>query len=71
MLSGTYETEPLTALPNALDWTQALGDGTLTACELMQHYCRKLYGICGNYGEVAWRIDLDGRTVEKYVEDAD
>jgi transcriptional regulator with AAA-type ATPase domain len=41
--------------------------GEMTAAELMEAYCSRLYAECGNYGEVARRLAVDRRTVRKYV----
>lgn len=33
----------------------------------MEAYCSRLYAECGHYGEVARRLEVDRRTVRKYV----
>ena len=43
---------------------------TLSAKELVARYCRDLYAVCGNYGEVARRTGLDWRTVKKHLDAA-
>jgi transcriptional regulator with GAF, ATPase, and Fis domain len=50
-----------------MDHEQPLEVGNLTAKELVEKYCRDLYTIYGNYGEVARRTALDWRTVKKNV----
>jgi DNA-binding NtrC family response regulator len=66
MLTGTYvvnavESDGETALDVALE------SGNLTAKELVEKYCRDLYAVYGNYGEVARRTGLDWRTVKKNI----
>ena len=46
----------------------SLRDGSLTATELLSRYCRALYARLGSYEQVARHIDLDRRTVKKYIE---
>ena len=43
-------------------------DGSLTATDLLSRYCRALYARMGSYEQVARHIDLDRRTVKKYIE---
>jgi DNA-binding NtrC family response regulator len=45
-----------------------LREGGLTATELTSRYCRLLYARLGSYEQVARRIELDRRTVKKYIE---
>ncbi len=40
----------------------------LTATELLSSYCRTLYARLGSYEQVARHIELDRRTVKKYIE---
>jgi transcriptional regulator with PAS, ATPase and Fis domain len=47
---------------------EELRDGGLTATELTSRYCRLLYRRLGSYEQVARRIELDRRTVKKYIE---
>jgi transcriptional regulator with GAF, ATPase, and Fis domain len=42
-------------------------EGRLTATELTTRYCRLLYAQLGSYEQVARRIELDRRTVKKYI----
>lgn len=42
--------------------------GSLTATDLLSRYCRALYARMGSYEQVARHIDLDRRTVKKYIE---
>ncbi|MFT7513834.1 MAG: transcriptional regulator with GAF, ATPase, and Fis domain, partial [Candidatus Omnitrophota bacterium] len=48
----------------------ALFNGTLTANELMAQYCKHLFKLHPNYSRVAEIVELDRRTVKKYI-DAD
>ncbi len=63
---------------NAYDWQDIAADktsnlaqeieaGELTAQELLSTYCKSLYQKLGSYEGVARKIDLDRRTVKKYV----
>ena len=47
---------------------EVIRQGNLTAKELLAGYCRQLYQMLGSYDAVAKKIDLDWRTVKKYVE---
>lgn len=42
--------------------------GTLTATELLGRYCRALYARLGSYEQVARQVELDRRTVKKYIQ---
>ena len=46
-------------------------EGTLTLEQLLQGYCARVYGKTQNYREVARRLDVDARTVKRYVDAAD
>ncbi|MFW2366772.1 MAG: sigma 54-interacting transcriptional regulator, partial [Desulforhopalus sp.] len=46
----------------------ALRQGSLTARELLGTYCKQLHKKLDSYDAVAKRLDLDWRTVKKYVE---
>jgi DNA-binding NtrC family response regulator len=50
--------------------TQALRQGSMTADELLRHYCTLVFDQTGSYAETARRLDLDRRTVKSKV-DAD
>jgi sigma-54 dependent transcriptional regulator, flagellar regulatory protein len=57
--SGTNDDEQLSA---------RLRDGAFTATELLSQYCTALYARLGSYEQVARHIELDRRTVKKYIE---
>ncbi|MFW2365668.1 MAG: sigma-54-dependent transcriptional regulator, partial [Desulforhopalus sp.] len=42
-------------------------EGKLTAHQLLAYYCKKLYNKLGTYEAVGRLVDLDRRTVKKYV----
>ena len=46
----------------------AIRQGSLTSKELLAGYCRRLYQLMGSYDAVGQKVDLDWRTVKKYVE---
>ena len=46
----------------------AIRQGSLIAKELLTSYCRQLYQLIGSYDAVGQKVELDWRTVEKYVE---
>jgi len=71
LLTGHYEGIE-TPEESADDATleSVLHDGEMTATELTSRYCRMLYERLGSYEQVARRIDLDRRTVKKYIERA-
>ena len=43
-------------------------DGGLTAKELLRRYCTCVYATTGSYQETARRLDLDRRTVKRYID---
>jgi len=68
MLTGTYAGDAAVEAPEELALGHAVEAGSLTAKELVEKYCRDLYDLYGNYGEVARRTGLDWRTVKKNVQ---
>ncbi len=72
LLTGSYRgnAEHVDA-SSAAALARGIEAGTMTAAALLAGYCRLLHGRHGNWREVARRLDLDQRTVKKYVEDAD
>jgi transcriptional regulator with GAF, ATPase, and Fis domain len=67
MLSGTYAGDTAVESKDEVALSDAVETGSLTAKELVEKYCRDLYDLYGNYGEVARRTGLDWRTVKKNV----
>lgn len=67
MITGSYTGDTSIENQSASSLDQAIADGNLTAKELVDKYCRNLYELYGNYGEVARRTGLDWRTVKKNV----
>lgn len=69
MVHGEYLPENTQAdLPRANLLTTALGVGNLTAERFLSEYIASVYESTRNYGETARRLELDRRTVKKYVE---
>ena len=54
--------------PPAGDLAVALGDGSLTAEEVLRRYCTIVYARTGSYQETARRLQLDRRTVKRHVD---
>ena len=50
------------------EFASALDRGTLTADELLRHYCTLVYAQTGSYEETARRLQLDRRTVKSKVD---
>jgi DNA-binding NtrC family response regulator len=48
-------------------WLTAAERGTLSADEMLSHYCKWVYAQVGTYEAVATRLGLDRRTVKKRV----
>ncbi len=69
LVRGTYLPPRLTASPADADraWLAAADEGTLSADELVGHYCRWVYRQIGTYQGVAERIGLDRRTIKRKV----
>ncbi|KPA18391.1 Fis family transcriptional regulator, partial [Candidatus Magnetomorum sp. HK-1] len=47
--------------------TESIRKGEINAQELISGYCHFLYKRCQNYEEVARRVQVDSRTVKKYL----
>lgn len=67
MLTGSYGGDTAATTKEEVALSHAVEAGSLTAKELVEKYCRDLYDLYGNYGEVARRTGLDWRTVKKNV----
>ena len=71
LLNGRYGGVTAVAGPSAEDTLAGeFRDARLTATELLSRYCRALYARMGSYEQVARHIELDRRTVKKYIERA-
>ncbi len=71
LLNGRYEGVSVHARGDGEDrLASLLREADLTATELTSRYCRLLYERLGSYEQVARRIELDRRTVKKYIERA-
>jgi transcriptional regulator with PAS, ATPase and Fis domain len=46
----------------------AMQDGTLTLEQLCRAYCTEIYSRVGSYAETARRLQIDRRTVKKYID---
>jgi len=70
LLTGRYD-PPAEAQPAgpAADLAAGLRAGTFTAAALLGLYARQLYASLGTYEAVAARLQLDRRTVRKYIAD--
>ncbi len=68
MITGSYSGDSSAGSQADTTLEQAMASGSLTARELVENYCRDLYAVYGNYGEVARRTGLDWRTVKKNVQ---
>jgi transcriptional regulator with AAA-type ATPase domain len=69
LVRGTYK-PPTTSDPTAAsraDWLEQAAAGTLTADELLSHYCRSVHAQLGTYEATAERLGLDRRTVRRKV----
>ena len=50
------------------DLAAQLGEGRLTAEEVLRRYCTIVYARTGSYQETARRLELDRRTVKRHVD---
>jgi hypothetical protein len=70
LLKRRYDGVPaIPAGDAAAELAAGMRDGRLTARALLAGYARLLHERLGSYGEAARRLDLDWRTVKKYLED--
>jgi DNA-binding NtrC family response regulator len=67
VIRGAYEPPRPRSASGGGELAAAFERGELTADGLMRRYCSLLYASCRNYGEVARRLEVDRRTVRKYV----
>jgi len=69
LLNGRYDgVAPTTGHDSGEELAADLHAGKLTASDLMSRYCQSLYAQLGSYEAVARHIELDRRTVKKYIE---
>ena len=69
LLKQQYEGDRLPGdAPEAGAFDELLGGSGLTAQELVGRYCKQLYTKLGTYEAVAKQIELDRRTVKKYID---
>ncbi|MYN66186.1 MAG: sigma-54-dependent Fis family transcriptional regulator [Acidobacteria bacterium] len=50
------------------DLAAQLGDGRLTAEEVLRRYCTIVYARTGSYQETARRLELDRRTIKRHID---
>ena len=50
------------------DLAAALGEGRVSARELLRRYCTSVYARTGSYQETARRLELDRRTVKQHID---
>ena len=70
LLTGRYAGDPgPTASSQGPLLAELVGEGQLSAKDLLGRYCAMLYRRLGSYAEVATRTGLDRRTARKYIVD--
>jgi DNA-binding NtrC family response regulator len=71
LIRGEYQPRRKIAAPDAARaWLTEAEEGTLTAEELLGHYCRWVHAKVGTYEGAAERIGLDRRTVKRKIVEA-
>ncbi len=69
LLKKSYKAEEIgNGTEDAENLVDSLKQGEFTAQQLLGSYCRILYGKLGTYEAVARQVELDRRTVKKYVD---
>lgn len=63
----SVESEFPTRRSSDADLSSQMGEGALSARDLLVRYCAMLYDKFGTYEEVSRRTQLDRRTVKKYI----
>ncbi len=71
ILKRQYEGQAVKQSENADALTESIKNGTLTADQLLNSYCRMLYQRLGTYEETARISGLDRRTVKKRIKQAE
>ena len=70
LVRGTYlPTRRQPPSDDSRNWLAAAEQGTHTAEELLNHYCRWIYAQTGTYEATAERLGIDRRTVKRRVSD--
>jgi transcriptional regulator with GAF, ATPase, and Fis domain len=70
LIRREYQPTRPRALPAHDEFVKAVGNGSLTADELLSRYCTLVYSQTGSYQEAARRLKLDRRTVKARVDPA-
>ena len=71
LVRGEYHpARPNVPVDAAKAWLAEAEHGTLSADELLTHYCRWVYRQIGTYEQTAERIGLDRRTIKRRITDA-
>jgi DNA-binding NtrC family response regulator len=64
LVRGEYRPSAETSGAAAEDWNTLLGEGKLTAEDVLRRYTRQVHAQAGTVEETARRLDLDRRTVK-------
>lgn len=67
LLNTQYQWQHIDAKMSGDAMSHGIETGSLTAQELLSHYCKKLYKKLGTYEAVSQQTRLDRRTVKKYI----
>lgn len=68
MITGDYRPLSLHAYDSqSSQMTRSMEQGDYTATELLSHYCTLLYEQLGSYESVGEKLEMDRRTVKKYI----
>jgi transcriptional regulator with PAS, ATPase and Fis domain len=69
LIRGSYRPSKLSHCERGNDpWLGAVSNGTLNMDQLVSEYCKRVYERCQNFEETARRLQVDRRTVKRYVE---
>lgn len=69
MVRNTYKPPQHQAKPSDEAFLDKLREGSLTADEVLEHYCTLVYAKTGSYQETGRRLGLDRRTVKARVDE--
>jgi two-component system, NtrC family, response regulator HydG len=69
LLNNHYCGDPVVNTSTNTKLAADFNSGELDAQQLLSRYCMQLYQRFGSYEEVARRVNLDRRTVKKYIQD--